>query len=103
METGVRVRILTTARAHAETQPATSLPWRSTVENNTRTTGTCVTLSVAEMCSTELKIGAKNEITSNVNDVTKGTMIIMVLTTITPTDTVPQREGVMKGGQGFFP
>jgi hypothetical protein len=55
------------------------------------------------MCSTELKTGAKNEIASNANDVKKGTMIIMVLTTITPTDTVPQREGVMKGGQGFFP
>jgi hypothetical protein len=44
--------------------------------------------SATEMHMTGLKIGAKNETTSSINNVMKGTMITMALTMISPTDMI---------------
>jgi hypothetical protein len=46
---------------------------------------------------------AKSETASSTNDAMKGTITTMVLTMISLTDNVPQKEAAMKGGQSFFP
>jgi hypothetical protein len=71
------------------TQPAASLPWRSTIEDEIGTIGTSEMLSAIEMHMTELKTGGKSESALSKNEAMKGTMTTMVLTTISLTDTIP--------------
>jgi hypothetical protein len=98
METGRRVKTLTTTRAHLGTQPVVSLPQWSVAENKIGTTRTWAMSSTIEMHPTWLKTGAKNEVASNESDAMKGTMIIMVPSTINLTGTIPWKEDLMKAG-----
>jgi hypothetical protein len=91
-------RTLTTARAHVGTQLAASLSWRSTAEIGTKET--YAMLFIIEMHATTLKTGAKSETALSANDMRKGSVITMALTTTSPTNSVPQPEDTMMGGGG---
>jgi hypothetical protein len=67
-------------------------------KNKIGTTGTYATLFVTKMHTTRLKTGAKSETASSANDTVKGTMTIMVSSTINLTDTVPRKEDAMRAG-----
>jgi hypothetical protein len=56
---------------------------------------------VQETHMTRSRTIAKNEIAPSTNAAMKGTMIIMALTTTTPTDIVLRLEGVMKWGSSL--
>jgi hypothetical protein len=73
------------------THPTTSLHWRSTVEGMVETTTTCATSSATGMHVARLKIGA--ECRSALNNVMKGTIIIMVPSTTNLNGSAPQKEG----------
>jgi hypothetical protein len=62
-----------------------------------------VTLFTAEMHTSELKNGAKSEVTSNRNDATKGTMIIIVPSMTNLTNSVPPKMDAMKEESKLFP
>jgi hypothetical protein len=97
-EMGDGVRTLSTTKFHVGTQPAVSLPWRNAAENEIGTTGTCATSSATETHLTELKTGAKNKTTRNKSGTMKGIMTVMIPSTTSLTDNVPQKEDTMKEG-----
>jgi hypothetical protein len=65
-------------------------------------TATCaVTSFVIEMLTVGSKIGAKNNIMPNRNDMTRGTMITMALSMTSLTNSTPLKEGAMKESKPF--
>jgi hypothetical protein len=101
MESEDGVRILTTARAHAGTRPAVTLPQRSAVESET--TWICATLSTTKMHMSGLKTDARSETTLSMNAAMKWVMTIMVPSTINLTDTIPRKEDTMMMGSNLSP
>jgi hypothetical protein len=63
---------------------------------------TCVTSSVVEMHAAGSKTGVRSE-SALKNDVTKGTMIIMVCSVTKLTDNASLKEGVMQEESKPFP
>jgi hypothetical protein len=80
------VSTLTTARVRMMTRPAVSLHQRNAAKDETEITETCVTSSAIEMHATGSKTDVKNETVSNKNNAMRGTMTIMVPSTMNHTN-----------------
>jgi hypothetical protein len=85
------VMMVTTGRVFTGTRPAASLHMRSAAEDAAETTMINVTSSKREMHAAESKASAEIRSVKSKNNVRKGTMIIMVLTTANLTGSSDQK------------